>query len=89
MGDHVDQLTDTLVDSIACKYCYVMQTQIKTRKFIATLPLISDTLVLTFTQTLESKMRDEASSPYGFSLSWADLTPTQIAIAGALGISRW
>jgi hypothetical protein len=88
VGDHVDHLNDIWLDNVACKYCYVTQHQVKTRKFIATLPLNTDTLVLTFSQVLESKQRDEASSPYGFSLSWADLSPTQVAIAGALGITR-
>jgi len=88
IGDHIDHYTDILVDSVACKYCYVMQSQQKIRKFTCVLPFISGQIELSFSQVIETKQRDEASSPYGFSLSWSDLTPTQIAIAGALGITR-
>lgn len=89
VGDHIEHYNDILVDSVACKYCYVMQSQVKTRKFTCVLPFHSGTISLSFSQVIETKQRDEASSPYGFSLSWADLSPTQIAIAGALGISKW
>lgn len=89
VGDHVDHYNDLLIDNIACKYCYVMMRQVKTRKLTVVLPWYhGDTTILTFTRTIETKERAEGSSPYGFSLSWNDLTPTQIAIAGALGISR-
>lgn len=89
LGDHIDHYNDTLMDNVACKYCFVMQSQVKERKFTCVLPFHSGTICLSFTQNIETKQRDVAASPYGFSLDWADLSPTQIAIAGALGISRF
>jgi hypothetical protein len=88
VGDHVDHLNDIWLDNVACKYCYVMQRQVKTRKFMVNMPFWSGALSMSFSQVIETTQRDEASSPYGFSLSWDNLTPTQMAIAGALGISR-
>lgn len=88
VGDHVDHLSDIWADSIANKYLYVMQHKKTVRKIIQTLPFVSGTVPLTFSRIIESKQRQEGSSPYGFSLSLSDLTPRQLAIAGALGISR-
>lgn len=87
-GDQVDRANDALLDSVACKYLYVMQHQLRVRRFYQYLPFISGTVLLEFTRVIETKQRRENLSPYGFSLSLANLTPRQIAIAGALGISR-
>jgi len=89
VGDHIRHVQDTYLDNIACKYCYLMLHQTKTRTFKCTIPwTFGSPQTFEFVQILESKQREAASSPYGFSLSWSDLTPTQIAIAGALGITR-
>jgi hypothetical protein len=87
-GDQIDRANSALVDSVACQYLYVMQHQQRVRKFYQTLPFTSGTVSLEFTRVIETKQRREGLSPYGFSLSLANLTPRQIAIAGALGISR-
>jgi len=88
MGDHVDRVNDYLIDSLACKYCYVMQHVQRTRRFRTVLPFLGGTVILEFLREIETKQRDEASSPFGFSRAWEDLTPRQVAIAGALGINR-
>jgi len=87
-GDHIDYLTDIALDSISCSYFYVMHHRKVTRRFIQTLPFISGMKTLQFDRVIESKQRQEGAGPYGFSLTWDQLTPRQIAIAGALGISR-
>lgn len=88
LGDLVDRANDQLVDSIANKYLFVMQHQVLIRRFTQTIPFVSGTVSLEFTRFIETKQRAEGLSPYGFSLSLANLTPRQLAIAGALGISR-
>lgn len=88
VGDHVDHLNDILVDSVACEYAYVMRHQVKIRRFIQTLPFASGTVRLQFDRIVDTKQREGALSPYGFGLTLANLTPRQIAIAGALGITR-
>lgn len=87
-GDQVDRANDALVDSIAAKYLFVMQRIETKRRFVQTIPFVSGHITLTFDRIIETKQRRGALSPYGFSLSLANLTPRQLAIAGALGVSR-
>lgn len=88
VGDHIDHLNDILVDSIACQYLYVMQHKIRTRKLIQVLPFKSGAVSLEFSRIIETKQREPISSPFGPSLTWETLSPRQLAIAAALGISR-
>lgn len=88
LGDHIDHLNDILSDSIACQYAYVMRHTTRTRRFIQKLPFANGTVTLTFDRLVDTKQRLGALSPYGFDLSFEDLSWKQIAIAGALGISR-
>jgi hypothetical protein len=88
LGDQIDKANDMLVDSVSAKYLYVMQSQTKTRTFTQWAPFHSGAVTLQFTRVIETKQRREGLSPFGFSLSMASLTPRQIAIAGALGVSR-
>lgn len=88
IDDYVDRLTGLYFDGHATKYCYAMQSQKKIRKFIQVLPFYSGTVTLTFTRLVETKQREVAASPFGYSLAWNSLTPRQLAIAAALGISR-
>lgn len=86
---YIDRLTDLYFDGHATKYCYAMQHVQKVRKFRQVLPFISGgTVVLEFVRLVQTKQRDVAASPFGYSLSWNSLTPRQLAIAAALGISR-
>jgi hypothetical protein len=88
LGDYVDRANDMLADSVASQYLFVMQHKIVKRRLIQFLPWHSGTQTLMFERVIETKQRSEGLSPYGFSLSMASLTPRQLAIAGALGISR-
>jgi hypothetical protein len=88
LGDQINKANDMLVDSVSAKYLYVMQQQTKTRTFTQWAPFHSGAVTLQFTRVIETKQRREGLSPFGFSLSMASLTPRQIAIAGALGVSR-
>lgn len=89
VGDWVDRLTDTWVDSIVSEYCFVMKHEMTVRRAIQFAPFISGPKSFTFERTIDSKQRRKASSPYDFNLGWGDLTPTQLAIAAALGIGRF
>lgn len=88
VGDHIDHLNDIVVDSVASKYCFVMQRVKRSRILHQKIPLSCGTVNLHLERIIESKERSEATSPYGFGLSWANLTPRQLTIAAALGISR-
>lgn len=87
-GDYVQRANDMLVDSVAAQYLYVMQHRIRIRRYIQYIPFSTGTVKLEFVREIETKQRDEGLSPYGFSLSPGDLTGRQLAIAGALGITR-
>lgn len=88
LGDQIDRANDALVDSVAADYLYVMQHRRIRRVFTQELPFVNGTVRLIFSRVIETKQRSGSSSPYGFNLTLANLTPRQLAIAGALGISR-
>jgi hypothetical protein len=89
VGKYFDLLTDILVDSIACQYLYLHESKETIRVFRQIYPFTyPGPTDLTWTKTVHSKERAGASSPYGFSLTWDNLTPRQLAILGALGLSR-
>lgn len=86
---YIDRLTGLYFDGHATKYCYAMQSVQKIRKFRQVLPFITGgTVVLEFSRIVDTKQREVAASPFGYSLSWNSLTPRQLAIAAALGLSR-
>lgn len=88
-GAYIDFYNDMLVDSVVCKYFYLMQHRIVIRRLIQVLPFRSgNTVSLSFSRKIETKRRMEGSSPFDFSLSWKDLTPRQLAIAAALFLTR-
>jgi len=88
-GDYIDRMTDMWFDSIAADYCYLMMHQ-HTRRVLSYETQYNGvgSMYANFVRSIDTKQRISASSPYGFALTWDDLTPRQLAIAGALGISR-
>jgi hypothetical protein len=89
VGDHFDLLTDMLVDSIVANYLFLTQRKVTTRRVIQTLPFReTGSLTLYWDFIIKTIERVGANSPYGFSLTWDTLTPRQLAILGALGITR-
>jgi hypothetical protein len=86
--DYLDRASDYLMDGITAEYFYVMQHVTVQRSYINILPLVSGDLILEARKTVEIKERREGSSPFGLTLSWDNLTPRQLGIAGALGLSR-
>lgn len=87
VGDHVEHVNDMLIDSIANKYLYAMKHTVRRRVFIQHAPFRNVTLSLRFERVIETKQRVEGLSPYGFSLHGSDLSPRQLAIIAALGLS--
>lgn len=89
LGDYIDHLTDIYQDSVVGQYVYVMQTRKRVRKYILVLPFnFGKTVTLEFDRVIETKERAQASGPFGFDTTWDGLSPRQIAIAVALGITR-
>lgn len=88
VGAHVAYLDDILVDSVVARYFYVMQHKTITRRFRQILPFYGGVVVLEFDRVIDTKQREEAGSPFDFSLTWEQLTPRQLSIAAALFITK-
>jgi hypothetical protein len=87
-GDHVDMITDWGSDGLAAKYLYLMAHTKSLVKFKQFVPWKSGPARYECSRVIDIKQRVNANTPYGFSLSWGDLTSRQLAILGALGLSR-
>lgn len=89
VGDTVQRASDWAADGMVSKYMYLMRRQ--TREVVLQQTIHSKSagvITMEWTRNAVVKHRVPASSPYGFSLSGSDLSPRQLAILGALGISR-
>ncbi|DAD52089.1 TPA_asm: maturation protein [ssRNA phage Gephyllon.3_18] len=87
-GDYVRNFSDMIDDSLTAVYFYVMANKTVRKTVSYEIPFHSGPVSLSFSRNWEMKQRLGANSPYGFSLTWKDLSPRQIAIAAALGITR-
>jgi hypothetical protein len=87
-GSVVDRITDWAWDSILCKYLYLMRTDYRRVTLTQVLPFRTGDVVLSFQRETNAKIRRGSDSPYGFGLSWNNLSSRQLAILAALGVSR-
>lgn len=88
LGAFVERVSDTLEDSVAAAYFYITSRKTIKRRLEITLPLVAGVRSFAFERSFSTKQRVSADSPYGFSLSWDNLSPKRLAILGALGITR-
>lgn len=86
---YIDNWSDYYVDNISAEYFFVMQHQRKARRLTCVFPFHSGLVTLSWDRFVETKQRLPGSSPFDFDLAWNGLSDRQIAIAAALGISRW
>jgi hypothetical protein len=88
-GDNITAIDDMLLDQIAYKYLYLMHHHLETTTLKQYLPLkTGGNITLEWTRVNECKQRAVGLSPYGFDLSWSNLTPRQLAILAAIGLTR-
>lgn len=89
VGDYVQRFSDEFSDNLVARYFYVMHHYVLERRYITTIPTHTmGPVELVATRKLVTKQRVEGSSPFGVNLSWDQLSPRQLAIAGALGITH-
>lgn len=91
VGKTIQAVQDQTMDNMAAKYLYLMHHQIKTIRMRQFMPFNAKSggeQVFEYDQIIDCKQRKEADSPFGFGLSWDNLTPKQLAILAALGITR-
>lgn len=89
VGDVVDRASDAGMDGVVSKYMYLMHHDVREiilRQFLHM--KYGGTLTMDFSRKADIKRRVSADTPYGFGLTWETLSPRQLAILGALGISR-
>jgi hypothetical protein len=88
VGDHVDHINDIGQDGVASKYMYVMQTKVTHYRSYHYVPWFQGRRVMSWDRFVETKQRQPASSSFGFDLAPDALSLRQIAILGALGLTR-
>lgn len=89
-GDVIANLSDWATDGLVLKYGYVMEHSIvRDTYFVSNRGKIKDPNARPsqIIVQLETKRRSKAS-PFGFGLTWSGLTPRQIAISVALGLTK-
>jgi len=88
-GDVLANLSDVVTQGLVMHYGYVMEHSIHKHTYslegckVGTSPLPIPKVQL----VTETKVRRKAN-PFGFGVSWSGLSPFQLSIAAALGISR-
>lgn len=85
VGDLIGNLQDWATDGLVMRYGYVMEHSIVRDTYTYTGKGSQHVGVLTLTS--ECKQRVQAN-PFGFGIDWNGLSPRQLAIVAALGISR-
>jgi hypothetical protein len=87
-GSWVSQGSDYLTDGMVARYLYLHHFSLRQHVLKQYMPFKDGVKTLEFTRIIEVKQRKGAETPYGFGLSWDNLSPKQIAILGALGVTR-
>jgi hypothetical protein len=90
MGDVISNLSDYFTDGLVMRYGYMMETTIVTDTYYLEpwapvfpgVPLVAPIVLVTITK------KRRPANPFGFGLSWDGLSPFQLSIAAALGITH-
>lgn len=91
VGRSIQAIQDQTLDSMVAKYMAMSHHVVTTRTFRQVLPFTKSnggSKTFEFTQLIDVKQRKMATSPFGFYLDASALTGRQLAILGALGVSR-
>lgn len=87
-GDVISNLTSWATDGLVMRYGYMMEhTIVKDTYTLTRSGLSGGSNVPPLTLVTETKIRRRAN-PFGFGLTWSGLSPRQLAIAAALGLSK-
>lgn len=88
-GDVISNITDWAQHGLVMRYGYIMEHSIVKHTYsIDKSGYKSNKIVVPpLTLVTETKLRRRAN-PFGFGITWDGLSPLQVAIAGAIGITR-
>jgi len=87
-GHIISNITAAGQDNLVAKYAYIMRKTTKRVVNDTTLYTVNGNVNLFWYQEIETKHRDVAS-PYGFNLTWDDMSPYQLSILAALGFTKF
>jgi hypothetical protein len=90
-GRTIGAVQDQLLDNLAATYLFLCHNERKTYRFRQILPFNARSggpITLEWSRVIEVKQRKEAEAPFGFGLSWEELSPKQLALLAAIGITR-
>ena len=88
-GDVVSNISDWATHGLVMRYGYMMEhTIVKHTYSLSKSGLLNNSITVPpITLVTETKIRRRAN-PFGFGLTWNGLSPLQVAIAGAIGLTR-
>lgn len=87
LGDVIDTYTRIATDQLASRYVYIMSHKKNTFRHVTTAHFWDGITTFSWDQEIETKLREYYPHPFGLALN-VPLTGRQLAILGALGISR-
>lgn len=92
VGDVISNVTDFQSGSLVMRYGYLMEHSIVRDTYTRVNPVVTNygkphVVDSSFSYTTETKKRIQAN-PFGFGVTWSGLSPFQLSIAAALGLSR-
>lgn len=91
VGHDLQVLQDSEFDSVVAKYLYTTTHSAQSIDFEQYVPFNQASggpRTLSWSRSVSTKQRKAIDSPYGFGLTWDELSPKQLAILAALGITR-
>jgi hypothetical protein len=89
-GDVISNLSSWMVDSLVLKYGYVMEHTVNQDTYVFAGPtgFAGSSARPSIVNVVSETKRRIKATPYGFGLTWTGLSPRQMAIIAALGITR-
>lgn len=87
IGDIIDNLQSQMFDNLVAQYAYIMRRTTLTNSNDSIAVYLDGPETYSWTQKVEAKSRMGAS-PFGFGVDMSSITPRQVSILGALGLSR-
>ena len=88
VGKFIEHHDEFITDGIVSRYLYIMKSINRYVTKTSVMNAWSGPRTYQWVRTLETKQRKVADSPYGFDLTWNNLSLRQWAILGAIGITR-
>jgi len=88
-GDVISNVTDLGTDGLVMRYGYMMEES--TSKVTYTLenaPICYQSVPVSDVSFVTTTKKRVAANPYGFGVTWSGLSPKQVSILSALGLSR-